>query len=423
MSSTKPTNRPLVALVDCNNFYASCERVFNPKLQKRPVVVLSNNDGCIIARSNEAKVLGIPMGAPLFKYRQLINQHRIAVCSSNYTLYGDLSQRVMETLGHFSPHLQVYSIDEAFMLLDPSDCELIARQARKTVLQWVGIPVSIGIAPTKTLAKVANHVAKKDLAHNGVCALYSAAEAQKVLSELPVTEIWGIGSRTGRLLARYGIRTALQFAQADDTWIRKHTKVTGLRTALELRGQPCIPLEEAPPSKKSICSSRSFGKPINTLKELCEATSAYAARAAEKIRKQKCLASFITVFAVLHPFDLHLSSSIRITLPEPTNFTPHLISYAKYAIEQLYRPQATYRKVGILLEGLVPENNYQPSLSSTPNPNQTELMTLVDSLNKQYGRKVVKFAAEGINPTWTMQRKHCSPRYTTHWQELLAVRA
>lgn len=423
MSSTKP-NR-LFALIDCNNFYASCERVFNPKLQNRPVVVLSNNDGCIIARSNEAKALGIPMGAPLFKYRPLIEQHDVAVCSSNYSLYGDMSQRVMQTLEQFSPDFQIYSIDEAFMLLEPKNCEEVAKEARKRVLQWTGIPVSIGIAPTKTLAKVANHSAKKNPLHKGVYKMETPQKIAAALKELPVTEVWGIGSRSGKKLARSGIYTAQQLAAADDHWIQKQLSITGLRTALELRGHSCLPLEEAPPPKKSICCSRSFGRPISALEELHEAISTFTAKAAEKTRRQHSRASFLTIFTVLHPFEQQKTYTTRIILPEPSNHTPTLISYAKSAIQYLFQPKNSYRKVGIILEGLVPEDNYQLDLFATHwqvSERQEQLMTTIDSINTRYGRGSLTFASEGVNPTWQMQRNHCSNHFTTSWEELLTIR-
>lgn len=424
MSSTKLPKSKLFALVDCNNFYASCERVFHPKLERRPVVVLSNNDGCIIARSNEAKALGIPMGAPLFEWRELMERCKVAVCSSNYILYGDLSKRVMETLSQYSPDMQIYSIDEAFLHLDRKNCLQVAHQARYNVKKCTGIPVSIGLAPTKTLAKVANHIAKKDPSTKGVFLLEDQKAIRERLETLPVTEVWGIGKRLGERLAKFGIRYAQAFADADDLWIRRNFHVTGLRTAYELRGVSCLALEEATPPKKSICCSRSFSRPIEKIEELSEAVATYTARAAEKLRKDGSRASCITLFATLHPFTLHHTTNLQIVLPEPTHYTPHLLHYAKYALSKLFRPGYAYRKVGVILEGLVSGGSYQPNLFTPKRPTRSQeaLMFRIDKINKGQRKKQLHFAAEGINPTWKMQQRRCTQRYTTRWDELLTIR-
>ena len=278
----------MFALVDCNNFYASCERVFNPALRTRPVVVLSNNDGCIIARSAEAKALGLKMGDVYYKVREMLERNNVAVYSSNYTLYGDLSQRVMQTLEQFSPEVEIYSIDEAFLNLDGfADLPELAARIRTTVRQWTGIPVSVGIAPTKTLAKLANNTAKKKAGYNGVCILENAAVWEPVLAAFEVGDVWGIGRQYARLLHGIGVDTALKFAQLPDTWLRKHMSVVGLRTAQELRGQPCIPLELEADLKKGITVSRSFGKRITEYADLAEALCSYVSRAGEKLRRQR----------------------------------------------------------------------------------------------------------------------------------------
>lgn len=417
-------SRQLFALVDCNNFYASCERVFQPKLKKRPIVVLSNNDGCIVARSNEAKALGIPMGAPLFQYRELIERQGVHICSSNFALYGDMSQRVMQSLEEFSPNVEIYSIDEAFLDFDFPDPLQQGRDLRKAVNQWTGIPVSVGIAPTKTLAKVANHIAKKDPAKKGV---YSFEEkcAEEVLSHFPISDIWGIGRRYTEMLCRYGIKTAWDFRSSSDEWIRKKMGVVGLRIAMELRGVSCIPFDEAPSAKQSITCSRTFGRPVTEIEELAEAVASYAAKAAEKMRKEKRLASSLFLFLLFHPFRSG-SNSLKITFPEPTAYTPEIVYYAKLALSQLYREAYVYRKAGVLLEGLVDEETFQRDLFENKGPlhdEQMKRMELLDKMNKKFGKKTLHFAAEGVKKEWSMKREMRSPRYTTCWEEIPVIKS
>lgn len=418
MSSTRPL-KFLFALVDCNNFYVSCERVFNPLLRNRPAVVLSNNDGCVIARSKEAKQF-VPMGAPFFKNRELFRQHNIAVCSSNYALYGDMSRRVMHTLGDFTPDLQVYSIDEAFLLIDVKGAEAHCESVKKTVVQRTGIPVSIGAARTKTLAKVANHFAKKG------SGLFILEDEESALKALPVDEIWGIGRQLSDLLERNGIKTAWDLSQTDDAWIKKHMTVVGLRTAWELRGIPCLELEELPPAKKAIMSSKSFGRPVTEPAELAEAVATYTGVAAEKLRKQGSLASFIEVFVSTDRFkDDHYANAMQIVLPQPTNYTPILIHYAKWGLEKILYKGYRYKKAGVMLGGLVPADSYQPDLfASDPKlqEKQKRIMDLMDQANKAYGRKVLRLAAEGIEQPWKMKREMCSPCYTTRWDDLLEIK-
>lgn len=412
----------MFALVDCNNFYASCERVFNPKLQNRPVVILSNNDGCIVARSNEAKALGIPMGAPFFKWKEFIRGHDVAALSSNYALYADISGRIMQILNQFTPELQVYSIDESFLILTGNDLVEQGRRIRETVLQWTGIPVSIGIASTKTLAKVANHKAKKDPNNLGVCYLNDPIP---VLDTLPVTEIWGIGARLGQRLNKLGIVTAKDFRDAPDKLIQKHVSIVGLRTAMELRGISCLPLQEIPPAKKSIACTRTFGRWITSLDELNEAVASYTARAAEKARAQHSLATLLTVFIVEHSTERSdiQAYHVRIVLPQPTAYTPHLIHYAKAATEKLFKRGVTYRKAGVILDALVPDHSYQQDLfAKQSSDKQNKLMKAVDHLNQHFGHKVLQTAAEGLKKPWQMARKSCSPSYTTKWEDLLTIK-
>ena len=417
MSSTAPLE---FALVDCNNFYVSCERVFNPALVGKPVVVLSNNDGCAIARSKEAKELGIPMGAPAFQYQDIFQKHKIICCSSNYTLYGDMSRRVMQTLRLFSPDVQIYSIDEAFMLVEGG---VLCRQARKTVLQHTGIPVSIGIAPTKTLAKIANHLAKKDPALEGVFHLSDPAQQEAVLRTFPVKEIWGIGRQLTLFLNQHGIETAWQLRNADDVWVKKHLTVVGLRTVWELRGDSCLALEEASPSKKSIISSRSFGKAVTDWRDLEEAIASYTARAAEKMRTQESLASAIGVMIESKGDSDGVYSNHRfLTLPCPTDYTPDLITHAKMLLKPIFRAGMRYRKVAVFLEGLVPTNAFQPDLFfKGPSAKQKVLMQFIDQTNRNFGRKVLSLAAEGTRQPWKMKRSLLSPRFTTRWDELLTI--
>lgn len=413
------------ALIDCNNFYASCERVFDPRIAQRAVVVLSNNDGCVIARSNEAKALGIPMGAPVFQYKHLIETQDIVVRSSNFELYGDMSRRVMQTLETFTPDIQIYSIDEAFLQFSVSNPVRFAKEMRARVLQWTGIPVSIGIAPTKTLCKVASKIAKKS--QDGVVILDSPAIWYEHLKSLPPEEIWGIGSRIAARLRSKGIYTAYDFSQADDTWLRKNLSVVGLRTSMELRGISCLPFEELPEPKKSITCSRSFGKPLNTLEDLYEATSTYASRAAEKLREQGSLAGAITIFANRHPYVPGASQSgyASFVFPQPTSYTPTLIAYAKAGIQQFYREDWQYHKSGVILTDIVQENAYQPDLfarSEEKNTRQSKAMRILDAVNHRYGKNAVYFAAEGIDKHWKVKRDLRSDRFTTQWNEILRIK-
>lgn len=423
--------KPLIALVDCNNFYASCERVFDPLLEGRPVVILSSNDGCVIARSNEAKALGIPMGAPAFEYAHLFKKHGIAVFSSNFALYGDLSNRVMCTLAQFTDDLEIYSIDEAFLQLQPPDPVNQAQKIRRLVNRWTGIPVSIGIAPTKTLAKAANRFVKKDPALKGVAMIGSEADQEHFLSLLPVGDIWGIGSRLSDLLKRHGLHTAWDFRNADDVWIRKHMSVVGLRTAWELRGISCLSMHELPSAKKSIMSSRSFEKPITEEADLAEAISAYTARATEKLRSEERLASSIQVFLRTSPFrkdEEFYGNSVQIVLPQPTDYLPSLIHYAKEGLKRIYRPGLNFKKAGILLAGLVSSSSLQPDFFVPQGKcleKQEAVMRLIEAVNHKHGRRILKFAAEGVErenrQLWKTKQSRCTSRYTTRWDELLTI--
>lgn len=424
MSSTEH-NKILYALVDCNNFFVSCERVFDPRLIGRPVVVLSSNDGCVVARSKEAKMLGIPMGAPAFKYADLFRNYNVKVLSSNFTLYADMSSRVMRTLERFSPDVQIYSIDEAFLILDASEIVPYCQEIKRIVLKHTGIPISIGIGSTMTLAKVANDIAKKE--QQGVFSLENPEVQEKVLQQLPVEDVWGIGRRIADFLHRQNIHTAGEFKDADDQWIRKNLSVVGLRMAWELRGISCLSMEETPPPKKSITCSRSFSRPVSDLDELLEAISSYTARAAEKLRDQQSLASYIDVFLMTnqHHESPYYANQIQIILPQPSDYTPKLIHYAKEGLSRIFREGLLYKKTGLILGGLVSGLAYQLDLFVERNGQQEKeqaIMQVMDRLNQQYGRKIIKTAAEGIEQPWKSKRENCTPHYTTCWNEILTIR-
>ncbi|WP_373538699.1 Y-family DNA polymerase [Chamaesiphon sp.] len=423
-----------IALVDCNNFYVSCERVFQLRLRGQPIVVLSNNDGCVVARSPEVKALGVSMGVPYFKIQELVRQHQIHVFSSNYALYGDLSNRVMLTLGYFSSEIEVYSIDEAFMRLSPhfGDSIEYGSQIRSTVQQWTGVPVSIGIAPTKVLAKVAIEVAKKS--SRGVFALASAEQADEYLAKMPVRDIWGLGSRLGHWSATQGISTALEFKQARPKLIVKKMGVMGRRLLLELHGFSCLPIETESKPKQETCVSRSFGQPVTSLPELKQALALYVNRAAEKLRRQQQVATEMTIFANTSRFIEHPhSSSKTVKLPSGTNFTPELLGYAIAALSQIYLPNCPYKKVGVVMSGLHSEQMRQGNLFDLLETIQTSqsrdlererlLCEIVDRLNSRYGAETVTFGLVGKSQGWRLRCDRRSPRFTTCWSELPVVKA
>ena len=416
-----------VALVDCNNFYASCERVFQPELRGRPVVVLSNNDGCVIARSNEAKALGIAMGEAWHICKKRVDTDGVIVRSSNYTLYGDMSARVMRTIAGFTPDLEIYSIDEAFLGLGGFETRLEchARALRRTVLQWTGIPVSVGIAPTKTLAKVANRRAKKDPATGGVFVLMDEAAIDAELAGMELTDLWGVAHRLAARLMALGITTPLALKQADPRFIRERFNVVLERLVLELRGIACIALEEAPPDRKSIMASRSFGRTVETREELEEAVATYTSRAAEKLRGQGLAAGRIVVFAHTNHFrpeDPQYHGMQPVRLPVATADTGKLIAAARRGLGALYRPGYRYKKAGILLLELAPAAAVQGDLfAAADTPRSKARMRAVDMLNRRFGRDTVSFAAAGRRRAWKLRSEFLSPRFTTNWDELLRV--
>jgi DNA polymerase V len=432
----------MFALVDANNFYVSCHRVFNPSLKGRPVVVLSNNDGCCVARSNEVKALGVKMGAPWFQLRELALQHGILAFSSNYTLYGDLSQRFMRVLAQFSPQQEIYSIDECFLdfsgfnRLDLTD---YGQTIRQRVLQWVGLPVCVGIAPTKTLAKLANHVAKKREQYQGVFdySRLSRGKQNELLASIAAGEVWGIGRRLSERLARMGIATVKDLRDAEPKIMRRQFSVVVERTVLELRGISCLDLEEVTPQRKEIISSRSFGKPVVKLGDLEQAVASYTARAAEKLRRQHSTAGAVQVFLQTNPHQTgepQYHPSIVIPLIGPTDDTGLLIGYAVRGLKRIYKPGYRYQKAGVMLMDLSGPKTSQPdlfgpssffALPSLPerhrgqaHPKSQRLMDTLDQINRKMGRGTLRLAAEGFQQTWKVRTEYPSPRYTTCWEEL-----
>ncbi|MDX1917941.1 MAG: DUF4113 domain-containing protein [Candidatus Caenarcaniphilales bacterium] len=397
----------LFALVDCNNFFVSCERAVNPALEGKPVVVLSNNDGCIVSRSAEAKALLIPMGAPFYKYKDLMMRHKVQVFSSNYRLYGDFSQRVMSILKQEVENIAVYSIDEAFLELSGSSLEELlteARRLRKLIRQWTGIPVSVGLGATKTLAKLAGEVAKKEFsASGGVHALVSEADRDHAF-RLPVGEIWGIGRLYASKLDGLGVYTVADLLRRPDSWIRRHLKIMGLRTTQELKGIPCFGLSEEPDLSKSIISSRSFGRPVTELHELEEAVATYTARAAEKLRQKRMLANYLHVYITTNRFrqsDPQYHNHRMVAFPTPTDYTPALISFAKKTLREIYREGFRYKKAGIMLTGLIENDQRQVNiLMPPPDPREDKIMEVLDRLNGRFHRQAIRFLAMGTETPW-----------------------
>ena len=426
----------MMGLVDANNFYVSCQRSFDPSLCGHPVVVLSNNDGCVIARSNEAKALGINMGVPYFQLTELGQQHDLRIFSSNYTFYGDMSSRVMATLGRFVEEVEVYSIDEAFLELAGyesvyPDLIQFAQTIRATVDQWTRIPVSVGIAPTKTLCKVANWFAKRQPELNGVLLLDTDEKITDMLTDFDIGDLWGIGWRYAGMLKRNGIRTAAQYAALPDDWIGQHLTVNGLRLAYELRGMPCKLLETDVPAKKAICSAPSFGRLVPDLDTISQALLTHLSRAAEKLRKQDSAAGAITVF--LHtnrhrktpgngqPARQYYNSR-TVELPHPSSSTSELGGYAVAALREIFRFGYNYQKVGVILSGLVPAGHRQPALfTAGPDERLATLATVIDRVNARHGRDRIRLAGAGFDPSWHHKRQWMSPRYTTQWPEIIRV--
>lgn len=416
----------MFALVDCNSCYASCEQIFRPDLRGKPVVVLSNNDGCIVAKNKEAKALGIAGFDPYFKLKPLLLQHNVQVFSSNYALYGDTSNRVMQTLRHYSPEVEVYSIDEMFLQLDgiKADLKSYGQSMRQRLWREVRMPVGVGIAPTKTLAKLANHAAKKIAKTEGVCVLDEPHKWQWLLQRLPVAEVWGIGARMNKRLQALGINTIAELANSDAKQLRKQFSVGIEKTIAELNGESCLALEEAPPPKQQIYCTRSFGQKVYLQSELEQAACLYAGRAAEKLRAQNSLAKTLHVFIQTsrHGVD-YFGDSITVQLPYPCSDSRIIEGRVRHAIQQLYRPGYAYAKAGVGIVELCSSDNLQRDIFSPGQSAASEaLMTSLDAINKKFGRHTVHPAAEGVDGRWAMRQQLLSPAYTTRWSDIPQVR-
>jgi DNA polymerase V len=418
----------MYALVDCNNFYASCERVFQPHLNGKPVVILSNNDGCVIARSNEAKALGIPMGAPAFSFKKEFETHQVHVFSSNYALYGDMSQRVMSILGQYTPDIEVYSIDEAFLKFsgfENYDLHTCGTAMRKQVLQWTGIPISVGFAPTKALAKVANKIAKKfENRTQGSYAIDTDEKRIKALKWTKIEDVWGIGRQHARRLQAQKVKTAYDFTLLPDAWVRKQMAVVGLRLKHELEGKPTLDLE-APKTKKNIATTRSFEKNITDFESLRERVTTFAVVCSEKLRKQKSCCHALTLLLLTNRFDANNHKyyySLTLALPYASNASFTISQYAISALKQLYQEGLSYKKAGIIVHDLIPENQKQYDLFISENPKYEVLMRTIDAMHKKIGRTKIKLGSQDLQRTWKMKQEKLSKRYTTSIHEIIEVK-
>ncbi len=417
----------MYALIDCNNFYASCHRVFEPKLLNKPIVVLSNNDGCVISRSQEAKNVGVPMGAPAHQYQSMFDKNRVVVFSSNYQLYADMSNRVMKILSTYSPDQEVYSIDECFLKLDGFDRYDLTKyglEIKNKILQFTKLPVCVGIAPTKALAKLANHIAKKfpDF-HQGVYVIKTEEQIYKALKWVDIDDVWGIGRRFSKRLKMIGVNKALDFVNLSDDYIRKEFSVVGLRLKKELLGISVLDLDTISP-KKRIATTRSFEKYTNDFEYVKERVSTFAVSCAEKLRKQNSSCNLITLFIQTNPFDKEKPQYFRtvsVHLPYQSNSSITLSQFAIRAFEKIYKDGYAYKKAGVIVSGLVPEDQRQLSLFESENVHHPNLMKAMDVLNKKFGASKVKLASQDLDRTWKMRQERLSPCYTTKWKDLLVV--
>ena len=421
---------PIFALVDVNNFYVSCERVFQPQLEHVPMVVLSNNDGCAVARSAEVKALGVKMGTPWFKMKALAKEHGILALSSNYTLYGDMSNRATAVLRDFSPDIEVYSVDESFLRVEAvahlyGGVTALGQQIRQRVKQWTGLPVCVGCGPTKTLAKIANHLAKKNPEFEGVCDLHAIPRPERLqwMSQLEVGEVWGVGKRIAKRLNAMGVETVLDLRNISIKEIRAQFGVVMERTCNELRGISCLELEDVAPAKQQIMSSRSFGSPVTTLAELREAVASYVTRAAEKLRAQQSVSAAVHVYIQTNRFkesDLQYSEGLVVPLPDPTDDTRLLASAATLGLGLIFKPGYQYKKAGIMLTLISDKSKRQQTLFDDPlqRAQSAKLMAAMDAINAEFGRDTVRTGANGTDKRWAMRSENRSPRFTTRWDEL-----
>ena len=419
----------MFVLVDCNNFYASCERVFQPQWEGKPVVILSNNDGCVIARSNEAKALNIPMGAPAFKYKQQFKQQGVKVFSSNYPLYGDMSNRVMTILEKYTPNLEIYSIDEAFLQFKGFDLFNLEREGqrmRKQVRKWTGIPVSVGIAPTKALAKIANKITKKFVKRTqGVYAIDTEEKRIKALQWTKIGDVWGVGRKHKIRLEAIGVCNALQFTQLPDAWVRKHMSVLGLRLKKDLSGVSSIQLEEIIPIKKGIATTRSFEGTITQFSDLEERISTFATSCAEKMRKQRSSCNALLVFVRSDPHKkggFSYRNSCVLPLPYATNSSILLSKYAVMGLQKIFKKGVHYKKAGVMIMGLIPTEKRQLSIFQNNNNKHLTLMQSVDRIHKRFGPHRIKLANQDLNRTWKMKQEHLSQRFTTELNEIITIK-
>lgn len=415
----------MIGLLDCNNFYASCERVFNPALNGHPVVVLSNNDGCVIARSNEAKALGIKMGTPFYQINNLVKSKKVAVFSTNFTLYGDMSGRVMNIIRKFTPEIEIYSIDEAFLALDGfTDLANYGQKIVGTTTKWTGIPVSLGIAPTKTLAKLGNRFAKKYPAYKNVCIIDSDEKRVKALKLMEIGDVWGVGRQNRKFLEGQGVKTAFDFTQKSRSWVRKYMTIVGERTWLELNGEPCIELEQVAPDKKQILTSRSFGAMVTEYVPLSESVATFASLCAEKLRRQKSCATSLMVFIHTNNFREDLPQYYQncvIELPVPTNFTAEIVHYALEALKKIFKEGYQYKKAGVMICSIVPDEFIQTNLFDTLNREKYGRLTKsLDSINAKYPKAVI-LGAQGIDHEWKMRQNNLSPCYSTRLKDAIRI--
>lgn len=428
----------MYALVDANSFYCSVERSFNPALEGKPIVVLSNRDGNIIARNAEAKALGIKMGAFFFEKKELITTHNVAVFSSNYPLYGDISARLMSCLAKFVEDIEVYSIDEAFLLVDDSynqyypSYQGLGETIRAKIKQWLRLPISIGFGPTKTLAKMANRLAKLNPALAGVCVLDTPDKISAALETYPIDDIWGVGHRSAVKLKRFGIRTAAQLSTVPIDWIREKMTVNGVRLVYELQGKACKLLEVNTPAKKSLCTEPGFGKVTPSLEQLEDALAFHLSRLCEKLRRQESMAGCLTVYLRTDPNrktpgnglpSKQFSNARTVRLPHPTSSTAELLQYASAALQEVFVYGYHYLRVGVMLTDLVPANHRQKGIFvDGPNEQALQLARVVDKINHRYGRDKLRLASQLGNPDWPMKPQFLSPRYTTQWEDILVAK-
>jgi len=421
-------NKNKIALVDCNSFYVSCERLFNPSIEKKPVVVLSSNDGCVISRSTEAKTLGIKMGEPYFKLKKIVKENNVKIFSTNFALYGDISRRVMKTLKQFSPEMEIYSIDEAFLNLSSIKNEDLLEHGykiRKTILKWTGIPTSIGIAQTKTLSKAANYIAKKE--KSGVIDLINSNKIDKILTEVKINNVWGVGRQLTKFYNKNGINTAYDLKNMHNGWIKKNTNVFGSRTAMELKGISCVSLEPHQEKRKSCCVSRSFGKKVTKLEDLNQAITTHCLNAAEKIRLDKQTVKKITVFLRTSPFQMdqnYYANSQSIDLPIRTNDSIMLIKKTLMILKSIYKKGYKYQKTGIIFSDLKDIDIYNKNLFSEINNEEkrTKLMEAIDYTNIKYGRNSLSIAQAGFKKEWNTKKQHTSKINTTCFDFLPTVK-